>query len=68
MESRYWWKNKIETGREFLLLIKTKPSCFAKLRKVIEQNHSYSVPEILALPVRQGNSKYLKWLGGALKG
>ena len=68
VESRYWWKNKIQSGREFLLLIKTTSARFEKLRRAIEQNHSYSVPEILALPVRRGSPKYLAWLRAALKG
>ena len=60
--SRYWWKGRIEYGGELLLIIKTLPARYKALEKRILKLHSYSVPEILALPVVQGNPAYLKWI------
>ena len=62
IESRYLWKKKREKAREFLLLIKTRSSLFPKLSKEIRRHHSYSVPEIIGLPILKGNSDYLRWL------
>ena len=62
VESTYWWKGKIERGEEVLLVIKTQAGQFKALSKRIKQLHSYTVPEILALPILAGNPDYLEWL------
>jgi len=64
--SMYKWKGKLEQGKETILLLKTtKP--FPKIKKEIEKLHSYKVPCIAELPVRNLNSKYHKWLLEELK-
>lgn len=60
--SCYSWKGKVVNDREVLLLIKTRPALFARLKKRIQALHPYDVPEIIALPVRAGNTEYLQWL------
>jgi periplasmic divalent cation tolerance protein len=65
--SVYRWKNKIETSKEALLLIKTSRSQFNKLAIFIRKNHPYKVPEVIALPVRAGTEDYLKWLNASLR-
>jgi periplasmic divalent cation tolerance protein len=62
VRSVYRWKNKIESAREFLLLIKTSRRRFAKLQAAIKLLHSYEVPEIIALPIAAGSPAYLDWL------
>ncbi|MBI2915603.1 MAG: divalent-cation tolerance protein CutA [Elusimicrobia bacterium] len=62
IRSRYWWKGKVETANESLLIIKTKKSKFEALRKRIQTIHSYAVPEVIALEIVQGNPDYLKWM------
>lgn len=62
VESRYWWKNKIEAGRETLILIKTTAACYASLQQEIKKWHSYDVPEIIAVPIKKGHPDYLRWL------
>lgn len=61
-ESHYRWKGKIEKAGEFVLLIKTKRSAFKRAEGILRQHHSYSVPEIIALPIAAGSKKYLDWL------
>lgn len=61
-QSAFWWKGKIDHATEYLLLIKTRSSHFARLRRFLEKNHPYSVPEIIALPIRKGNPPYLSWI------
>ncbi len=60
--SRYWWKGRIEYGSELLLIIKTLSSRYKALERRVRTLHSYTVPEILALPVMKGNPAYLQWL------
>ena len=63
VRSIYRWKGKIWDEREWLLMIKTRKERFEGLEKNVRSLHSYSVPEIIALPVVEGSSSYLKWLG-----
>lgn len=60
--SIYWWKGKLEESPEVLLIIKTRKELIEELEKVLQELHSYSVPEFLVLDVVQGSEKYLKWL------
>lgn len=62
VRSHYWWKKRIETAKESLLLIKTRKMLLKKLFTVIRENHSYQVPEIIVLPVIDGHRPYLDWL------
>jgi periplasmic divalent cation tolerance protein len=62
MESHYWWKNKIESSPEVLIIFKTKRDQLPALEKLILAMHPYDTPEFLVLPLKAGNSKYLAWL------
>ena len=67
VESFFWWQGKIDRAKEILLLVKTRASRFNRLRVFIEKHHPYSVPEILAVPIRKGNASYLKWLKASVR-
>lgn len=60
--SSYLWKKNIETEGEFLLIMKTKRILFGELMNLIKKNHSYEVPEIIALPIVYGSEEYLNWI------
>lgn len=62
VSSAYWWKNKIERAKEWMCVIKARAAVYPKIEVVIKSLHPYSVPEILAFPVIDGNKPYLKWL------
>jgi periplasmic divalent cation tolerance protein len=62
VESVYWWKGKVETGREFLLVMKTTAARLAELEKEVKRLHSYEVPEFVVLEVAGGSREYLKWI------
>jgi len=62
VRSIYRWQGKIEDDSEVLLIVKTRKNLFDKLIKKVKELHSYSVPEIIALPVTEGSKDYLKWL------
>src|SRR5271170_2442400 len=62
IESHYRWQEKIESGAEVLLILKTKKSKLAALEKLILAKHPYDTPEFLVLPLRAGSKKYLDWL------
>ena len=60
--SYYRWSGKLECTREAMLIVKTTLKNFPKVRRLIETSHNYTVPEILALPVKRGSAPYLKWI------
>lgn len=62
LESRFWWQGKIDSAKEVLLVIKTRKTLFNKLAKKVKGLHSYTVPEIIALPIINGNKAYLDWI------
>jgi periplasmic divalent cation tolerance protein len=64
--SRYWWKGKIETSREELLIIKTAKSKLSVLTRWIKTNHPYQICEVLTLPIVGGNPDYLNWIDQSL--
>ena len=66
-QSVYRWKGKVETAKEFLLVIKTTKERFAGLRDAIRGLHSYEVPEIIALPIVEGSRAYLDWIRESVK-
>lgn len=67
VSSRYWWKGKIETASESLLIVKTKKSSLSQLIKRVKSIHSYTVPEIIALPIPKGNPDYLNWIEESIR-
>ena len=67
VQSSYWWRGKLETADECLLIIKTKASLLPKIVELVKSAHSYEVPEIIAIPVIGGNEDYLKWMDDELK-
>ena len=60
--STYRWQGEIQQEDEFLLLIKTAARKYAQLEKEIKMIHSYSVPEIIAVPVADVSPAYLDWI------
>jgi periplasmic divalent cation tolerance protein len=62
VESFYRWKGKVDTAKEFLLIIKTSRSRFPALRDKILELHSYDIPEIIATPITAASDEYLSWL------
>jgi periplasmic divalent cation tolerance protein len=62
VQSIYRWKEKIESAREVLLVIKTSRRRFPELQAAIKRLHSYEVHEIIALPIVAGSQGYLSWL------
>lgn len=60
--SIYRWKNKIAQDKEFMLFIKTGSENYTDLEKKIIELHPYDVPEVVAIPLMKGYSKYLEWI------
>ena len=59
IQSTYYWEDKIHVDKEFLLIVKTRQDKYEALETWVKNNHSYEVPEIIALPIEQGLPAYL---------
>ena len=59
IQSTYYWEDKIHVDEEFLLIVKTRQDQYEALETWVKNNHSYEVPEIIALPIEQGLPAYL---------
>ena len=62
MTSIYIWEGKVHSESEHLLLIKTLNEHYDALREFIIANHSYSVPEIIAVESSKVSGRYLAWM------
>ncbi|MCS7116946.1 MAG: divalent-cation tolerance protein CutA [Nitrososphaerales archaeon] len=65
--SMYWWRGKIERAEEWLCIIKSRNDLYSEVEAVIRANHSYEVPEVLAIPIVKGSDDYIRWLNSELK-
>ncbi|KFI23235.1 divalent-cation tolerance protein CutA [Nitrosococcus oceani] len=67
LTSVYRWQGKIETDSECLLLIKSRATHYSALERLIEEQHPYELPEIIAVPIGRGLDGYLHWIDKELR-
>ena len=60
--SIYRWHGKMEEAEEWMLVIKSRRDLFGALKDALAAQHSYEVPEAIALPIVDGSEAYLAWL------
>ena len=63
VSSKFWWRGKINSAREFLIVLKADRKNFRNIERTIKRIHSYVLPEIIALPIVNAGKDYLRWLG-----
>jgi periplasmic divalent cation tolerance protein len=66
IESIYRWQGKVESSREWLLIIKTTVERFPEVRDAIWELHSYDLPECVAVNIEDGSPEYLQWLADSV--
>jgi len=64
--SRYWWKGKLESADEAMVLFKTVPKRVGALLSHLERNHPYDVPEVVEVDVPRAGTAYLRYLAATL--
>jgi periplasmic divalent cation tolerance protein len=60
--SMYRWNGKVADEQEIVVLLKTRAARLEALEVAFGELHPYKVPELLALPVQAGLSRYLAWI------
>ena len=66
ISSSFWWKECIETSKEYLILLKSRNDLFDKIEREVLRLHSYEVPEMIVFPIIDGSKDYLKWINTSL--
>jgi periplasmic divalent cation tolerance protein len=62
IRSIYSWQGKLEDEKEVLMIVKTRLELFSALTSKVKELHSYTVPEVIAMPIVDGSEEYIKWL------
>lgn len=66
VSSVYWWQGEVETAGEWYCHLKTTAERVPALITRIRELHPYETPEIIALPVTEGNAAYLQWIADSV--
>jgi len=62
IQSIYRWDGKVVQEQEVLLILKSIKPRYRALEKAIKAMHTYEIPEIIALPVKEGLDRYIGWV------
>ncbi len=60
--SVYRWQGGVESASEIPLLIKTTRSAYPRVQELIQSQHPYELPEIIAVSCTAGLPAYLQWV------
>lgn len=66
VRSFFFWEGGLRDEAETLLILKSREDRFPELEARVRSLHSYTVPEIIALPLSAGHRPYLDWLNEAV--
>ncbi|OGW43372.1 MAG: cytochrome C biogenesis protein CcdA [Nitrospirae bacterium RBG_16_43_11] len=62
VKSIFIWEGKTDQQTEVLLIAKSRKALLNQIIEHVKKIHSYSVPEVIAIPVIGGSEDYLKWV------
>lgn len=62
VQSIYTWDGNLCEEQEWQLILKTRLDRFFQLEHAIREQHSYDVPEIIALPIVNASDPYSQWI------
>lgn len=67
INSVFEWEGEIKQEKEFALLCKTMDGKIPQLKKKVKEIHSYEIPAILVIEIKEGNEEFLDWVEKSLK-
>ena len=62
IESVFMWNSTLDTSQETKVIFKTRKTHFEIVKEFILKHAKYDVPEILQVPITDGNAEYLEWV------
>ena len=66
VESTYRWREKVERATEWYCHIKTTLDRAPRARRRIRELHPYETPEIITVPIVDGDPDYLRWIAASV--
>ena len=66
VESVYRWQGKVERATEWYCHLKTTLDRAPGARRRIRELHPYETPEIIAVPIVDGDPDYLRWIAASV--
>jgi periplasmic divalent cation tolerance protein len=63
----YWWEGRVCDEPEIAFTAKTTAFLFDELVAEVKRLHSYTVPEIVFVPVTASSPDYQRWLSEVTK-
>ena len=67
MDSIYRWAGKVERATEWYCHLKTTLAAAPGLRARLRELHPYETPEIIAVPIVEGDPDYLRWVEASVR-
>ncbi len=64
MSTIYWWEGELTSDDEAVLILKTVASNFHAVKERVKELHTYKIPCVIALDIKDGLSEYLAWVRG----
>lgn len=68
VRSLFFWDGKSRDEQETLMICKSRSPLMNRIIDRVKQLHSYTVPEIIALPIAAGSKEYLDWVNETATG
>lgn len=62
VDSFYRAQLKVHNHNEYTLTIKTIEAHFSRIEELIKREHTYDVPQIIMLDIKDGSADYLRWI------
>ena len=62
IDSVYAWKGKIESGKEYRVLLKTVEAHYSSVERAIREMHSYELPAIHSFAFEHVSPAYADWI------
>jgi periplasmic divalent cation tolerance protein len=67
IRSVYRWQGAVERADEWMLVVKSSRHLFSAIQAEVAKLHSYETPELIALPIVEGEKNYLNWLANSVR-
>lgn len=62
ISSVYWWQGRVERSGEWYCHLKTTRARLRAIERRLRELHPYELPELVAVPLVDGDQRYLKWI------
>ncbi|MDA8099206.1 MAG: divalent-cation tolerance protein CutA [Nitrospiraceae bacterium] len=66
--SIFFWEGGTREAAESLMVCKSRSALLDRIMSRVREMHSYTVPEVIALPIVGGLPDYLAWVSDTAKG